>query len=87
MTIKELQLRYNKIIIFIDHEKVKEEDALVANSQTIVKYYPECMNGISKILTKELRQHSTMNNRKKKRKQFIRRRGWVFVNRRFNNED
>jgi AAA domain len=50
---KELQMKHNKIIIFIDHEKVKEEDALVVNSKSICKYHPECMNGISKILAKE----------------------------------
>jgi hypothetical protein len=50
---KELQTKHKKTIIFIDHEKIKEEDALVANSQSMSKYYPECMNGVSKILTKE----------------------------------
>lgn len=50
---KNLQTKHKKIIIFIDHEKVKEEDTNVANNQAIAKYYPECMNGVSKILTKE----------------------------------
>ena len=50
---KNLQSQHKKTIIFIDHEKIKEEDSVVANSQSMSKYYPECMNGVSKILTKE----------------------------------
>jgi len=50
---KELQRNHKKTIIFIDHEKVKEDDQGVANVQTFSKYFPECMNGVSKILLKE----------------------------------
>ena len=50
---KELQNKHKKTIIFVDHEKVKEEDSSVVNSQSLTKYYPECMSGISRILVKE----------------------------------
>jgi len=50
---KNLQRNYKKTIIFVDHEKVKEEDQLTPNMQTFGKFLPECMNGIFKILLKE----------------------------------
>ncbi len=50
---KELQRSHKKTIIFIDHEKVKEEDSGIVNAVSFGKYYPECMNGVSKILIKE----------------------------------
>lgn len=50
---KLLQKNHNKTIIFIDHEKIKEEDSGVVNHQSFNKYFPECMNSVSKILIKE----------------------------------
>tara|TARA_Y100001963_G_C6676568_1_gene397731 strand:- start:270 stop:989 length:720 start_codon:yes stop_codon:yes gene_type:complete len=41
----------------------------------------------SKNLTKQLRENSTMNIKLKKRKHFIKRRGWLFVNRSRDNEN
>jgi 2-polyprenyl-3-methyl-5-hydroxy-6-metoxy-1,4-benzoquinol methylase len=55
------------------------------------EYWLEKFNGygfdFDPDLTHELRTNSTMNIRMKKRKQFIKRRGWLFVNRNFNNEN
>ena len=45
---KLLQRQYNKTIIFIDHEKLKEEDS------GMKKYQPECVSGVLKIFTKEV---------------------------------
>lgn len=45
---KLLQRQYNKTIIFIDHEKLKEED------NGIKKHQPECISGVLKIFTKEV---------------------------------
>lgn len=52
---KILQRIHKKTIIFVDHEKIKEdgENATPNQKSSYGKYYPECMNGILRILIKE----------------------------------
>lgn len=50
---KDLQRNHKKTIIFVAHEKIKEEDIPTHNEIAARQYFPDCDNGVMKILLKE----------------------------------